>query len=127
MLGLSSRGRSFREGESFFAKMWGGFFFLMIAVFLETGFVEVSGKDPAELFLVGSSFISNRSDHAGSGRVCINLPSDAFVSPFSTKEQITSRVVVAQPITTGSDSLGRSYTYNVDTCSKSTDPGALLD
>ena len=126
MLGLSSRRRSFREGERLFAKMWGGLFFLLIVFFLDTGFAEVGGKDLTELFLIGSSFISNDPDQPGSGRVCINLRSDTFVSPFSTKDAIASRVVVAQPITTGSDSLGRSYTYDIVTCSKPTDPGALL-
>jgi hypothetical protein len=128
ILGLSSRSCTFRAGESLCVKMWGGSFFWLIVLFLNTGFAEVGGKpfDLTELFLVGSSFISNDPGLGGSGRVCINLRSDTLVSPFSTKDPIPSRVVVAQPITTDPDRLGRSYTYHVVTCSKPTDSGAFL-
>ena len=125
MLGISSRPCTLRAAESFFAKIWGGFFFLFIVPFLTSG--EVGGKpvNLTELFLVGSSFISNDPGHAGSGRVCINLPSHALVSPFNTKDPIPSRVIVAQPISTDADRLGRSYIYHVVPCSKPTDPGVL--
>jgi hypothetical protein len=125
MLGISSRPCTFRAAESFFAKIWGGFFFLFIVPFLTIG--EVGGKpvNLTELFLVGSSFISNDPGHAGSGRVCINLPSRTLVSPLNTKDPNPSRVIVAQPLSTDADRLGRSYIYHVVPCSKPSDPGVL--
>jgi hypothetical protein len=56
----------------------------------------------------------------------MNLPPNTLVSPFSTRDPIPNKVVMAQPMSTGPDGLGRSYTYHVVACSKSTDPGALL-
>jgi hypothetical protein len=128
MLGLSSRTCTFRAAESFLSKMWGGVFFLSLVAILNAGFAEVGGKqvDLAEWLLLRSSFIPNDLGPAGSDRVCANLIPDTLVFPFSTKESFPSRVVTAQPITTGPDRLGRSYTYYIVTCAKPTDSGAFL-
>ena len=128
MLGLSSRICTFRVAESLLSKMWGGVFFLFIVHILNTNFAEVGGKpvDLTEWLLLRSSFIPNDLSPAGSDRVCANLTPDTLVSPFSTKDPIPSRVVMAQPTTTDPDRLGRSYTYRVVTCSKPTDFGAFL-
>jgi hypothetical protein len=126
MLGLSSRTGTFRASERLLAKLWAGVFFCFVMHFLNTGFAEVFGKpyNPTELFLVGSSFISNDHGLRGSSR-CINLTPDTLVSPFSTKDPVASRVVVAQPITTDPNRFGRSYTYRIEACSKPTDLGAF--
>jgi len=128
MLGISSRPCTFRAAESLFAKIWGGFFFLFIVLILNANFAEVGGKpvDLAEWLLLRSSFIPNDLGLAGSDRVCANLTPHTLVSPFSTKDPIPSRVIVAQRISTDADRLGRSYIYHVVPCSKPTDPGALL-
>lgn len=98
--------------------MWGGFFIYLIAIFLNTGFAGVGGKpfNLTEVFLLRSSFTPNDPTFAGSGRICTNLPSDTLVYPFSAKDPIPNQVVMAEPISTGPDRLGRSYTYRVVAC-----------
>jgi hypothetical protein len=111
----------------FLPYMWGLTFISLIPVFLGTGFRGVIGKpfDPTEALLLWSSFIPNDLGLAGSGRVCVNLPSDTLVFPFSTRDPIPKEVIMAEPISTGPNKLGRNYTYRVVACSKPTDPGAL--
>ena len=89
--------------------------------FLEANLAEFGVKpiNLTELFLIHTSFIENYSmgaDH------CINLPPNARVSPFDTREPTPNRVLMAQPINSGPDRSGRSYTYRVVPCSKPTDP-----
>jgi hypothetical protein len=107
MLGLSSRRRTFhqiiREVTRFFAYLWAGVFILTSIA----DFTAVVPFDPTEQLLLLSSFIPN--GRTESDRVCINLPPDTRVSPFDT-----------QPIRTGPDSSGRSYTYHVIACSRPT-------
>jgi hypothetical protein len=112
------------------AYMWALFCIVLISSLLDTGFsgsfletdLAEFGVKPinlTELFLIHTSFIENYSmgaDH------CINLPPNARVSPFDTREPTPNRVLMAQPINSGPDRSGRSYTYRVVTCSKSTDP-----
>jgi hypothetical protein len=104
------------------ACIWGSFFILFTALFLNTGFPGVSGDpfNPTERLLLLSSFIPNDLGLAGSDRVCMNLPFDSLVSPFSTRDPIPNQVVMAQPISTGPDRLGHSYTYHIVECSKPT-------
>jgi hypothetical protein len=124
MLGLPSQPQPLRS-EAFsmtrlFAYTWGGTFIMLTLLF----FTSIA-PNRAEVLLLRSSFIPNDLGLAGSDRVCINLPSDTLVSPFSTRDPIPNQVVMAQPISTGPDRLGRSYTYQVVACSKPIDPGAL--
>ena len=113
------------------AYMWGLCSIVIISAFLDTGvagsFLETDlaefGVKPinlTELFLIHSSFIENYS--TGVDHVCINLPPNARVSPFDTREPIPNRVLMAQPISAGPDRFGRSFTYRVVACSKPTDP-----
>jgi hypothetical protein len=115
-----------RKIASFLAYVCGGFFILSIGLFVASGFEELGGKpfNPTEALLVWSSFIQNDLGLAGSDRVCINLPPNTRVSPFNTKDPMPNEVLVAQPISTGPDRLGRGYTYHVEPCSKPTAPGA---
>jgi hypothetical protein len=130
MLGLPS-GPTFRSITSDLARLlayfWGACFISLMPSFLDTGFAGVGGKpfNPTEVLLLWSSFIPNDLGLAGSDRVCINLPSDTLVYPFSTRDPIPDKVLMAQPISTGTDRLGRSYTYQVVACSKPIDPSAL--
>jgi hypothetical protein len=104
------------------ACVWGIFFILSTARFLNTGFPLVGDDrfNPRERLLLWSSFIPNDRGLAGSDRVCMNLPFDSLVSPFSTRDPIPNQVVMAQPISTGPNGLGHSYTYHVVECSKPT-------
>jgi hypothetical protein len=128
MLGLPFQSlRSFSSASSLMRVvpyMWGGFFILLV---LPIGFEKLGleRSDPTEELLLWSSFIPNDLGLAGSDRVCINLPSNALVSPFNTREPIPNEVLVAQPIATGPDRSGRSYSYRVVACSKLPAPGAL--
>jgi hypothetical protein len=112
------------------AYIWALFFIGLVSSLLDTGFsgsffktdLAEFGVKPinlTELFLIHTSFIENYSmgaDH------CINLPPNARVSPFDTREPTPNRVLMAQPINSGPDRSGRSYTYRVVPCSKPTDP-----
>jgi|SRR6516164_9549168 len=118
MLGLPSRRRTFRqiirEVTRFFAYLWAGIFILTSIA----DFTAVVPFDLTEELLLLSSFIPN--GRTESDRVCINLPPDTRVSPFDTRTPVPSEVLMAQPIRTGPDSSGRSYTYHVIACSRPT-------
>jgi hypothetical protein len=133
MLGLARKPWTFRSFPSSLtriaAPLWAVAFIFFIMPFFDNGFAEFGGKpfSPMEALLLWSSFIPNDLGLEGSDRVCINLPPDTLVSPFSTKDPIPSRVVIAQRITTDPDRLGRSYIYHVVTCSKPTDSSAFFE
>jgi hypothetical protein len=101
--------------------MWGVVSIFSLGSFL-TDFSRIGGErfSPTERLLLLSSFIPNDLGRAGSDRVCVNLPFDTLVSPFSTRDPTPNQVLMAQPITTGPDRLGHSYTYHVIECSKPT-------
>jgi hypothetical protein len=116
--------------SGFAAYLWGLFFIaLMLSFFdtrftgsfLNTDFVGFGGKpiNLTEELLLFSSFIRNDLWLAGSDRVvCTNLRPDTLVSPFNTRDPTPNEVLLAQPIITGPDRSGRSYTYHVVACSK---------
>ena len=115
-----------------FAYFWGMVFSCLIlffvgldADFVGSRFAGFGGKpfNLTEVLLLWSSFIPNGL--SGSDRVCMNLPSDTLVCPFNTRDPIPDKVLMAQPISTDPDRLGRSYTYQVVACSKPIHPGAL--
>ena len=124
MLGFARKPWTFRSFPSSLTRVaapfWAVAFIFLIMPFFDTGFAEFGGKsfNPTEAILLWSSFIPNDLGVAGSDRVCMNLPPDTLVSPFSTTDPIPDEVVMAQRISANPDKLGRNYTYRVIGCSK---------
>jgi len=116
MLGLPNRRQTFLWTKVM-AYIWGGWF--IFTVF--TDFNTIIPFNPMEELLLWSSFIPNGS--TDSDRICFNLPPGTFVSPFDTRTPVPSAVLRAEQIPTGPDSSGRSYTYRVVPCLKSTPSG----
>jgi len=108
------------------APLWiSAFIMVDIMPFFDTGFAEFGGKrfNPAEVLLLWTSFIPNDLGLAGLDRICTNLPPGTFVSPFDERTPVPNEVLKAEQIPAGPDSSGRSYTYRVVPCLKSTPSG----
>jgi len=113
MLGLPNPRQKFRWTRVC-AYFWGGVFIFTVI----DDFNNIIPFNPMEKLLLWSSFIPNGS--TVSDRVCFNLPPGTFVSPFDTRTPVPNEVLMAEQIPTGQDSSGRSYTYRVVPCLKST-------
>jgi len=118
MLGLPTPRQTFLSRTTrVFAYLLGGWFIFTVI----NEFNTIIPFNPMEELLLWSSFIPNGS--TASDRVCFNLPPGTFVSPFDARTPVPNEVLMAEQIPTGLDSSGRSYTYRVVPCLKSTPSG----